>query len=470
MLPNWTIVGFTGHRKLSDTQVISDAIRSALDQLQNSGRLLATVSSAASGADTLFLEEVVRRKLPYFLVLPFSLARFQEDFEAAQWARVESIVNTALCIEEVHGADSPEEAYLEAGIRTVERSDVILAVWDGQPAAGIGGTAEVVEYARSLGKPLVLIDPDAGNIIEERLDQLPTFLQTPPWDPSQPRETVLQEFNQLNRQADLGAPQARQFVVYIIALNLLASGCGIFMSILHLEGPLNDIFNVSKFAALGGALAIAFYHRRAQWIWIRSRIGAEICRSFLALWNLRRSSTSLPRITVLGHDDLFRSLQLLWLLDASAALPLQQARLSYQQERIAVQLEYFKQNYQSAENWSWALKGGANVATLLAIFFGLLSVIFSEAGGPTWSTLATRLLSVLLPLAPPILLSALAIQDMPRRAERNRIMTAKLEDAAKRLNNTKTWPSLSRVVIGTEELLLQEVFEWHSVRRFAGSR
>ncbi len=33
----------------------------------------------------------------------------------------------------------------------VQASDLLLAVWDGRPAAGRGGTAEIVEYARTLG-------------------------------------------------------------------------------------------------------------------------------------------------------------------------------------------------------------------------------------------------------------------------------------------------------------------------------
>jgi hypothetical protein len=33
----------------------------------------------------------------------------------------------------------------------VEASDVMVAVWDGRPSAGRGGTAEIVDYARTMG-------------------------------------------------------------------------------------------------------------------------------------------------------------------------------------------------------------------------------------------------------------------------------------------------------------------------------
>src|SRR6266850_2059881 len=44
-----------------------------------------------------------------------------------------------------------EDAFFAAGRRVVENSDILLAVWDGKPAKGKGGTADIVEYARKRG-------------------------------------------------------------------------------------------------------------------------------------------------------------------------------------------------------------------------------------------------------------------------------------------------------------------------------
>jgi hypothetical protein len=41
----------------------------------------------------------------------------------------------------------------------VDRSDVLLAVWDGQPARGPGGTGDVVAYARARGTPVEVVWP-----------------------------------------------------------------------------------------------------------------------------------------------------------------------------------------------------------------------------------------------------------------------------------------------------------------------
>jgi hypothetical protein len=44
--------------------------------------------------------------------------------------------------------DEPsEDALWAAGQWVAERSDLLVACWDGQPSRGIGGTADVVQYA-----------------------------------------------------------------------------------------------------------------------------------------------------------------------------------------------------------------------------------------------------------------------------------------------------------------------------------
>ena len=171
MLPEGTMVGFSGHRKLADPKVVTDAIRKIFDRLAAGHGPLAAVSSAASGSDTLFVEEVARRNLPFLLILPFPKARFQQDFSPADWQRVYPLIERATRVEEVAGGESAEEAYMETGILTADRADIMIVVWDGKPSVGFGGTGDVVAYIRGLGKPLIIIDPTSREIAEERLEQ-----------------------------------------------------------------------------------------------------------------------------------------------------------------------------------------------------------------------------------------------------------------------------------------------------------
>lgn len=59
-------------------------------------------------------------------------------------------------------------AYGLAGRNVVENCDVLIALWDGKPVSGSGGTAEVVEYAREVGRSLFRINSESGEIKEER--------------------------------------------------------------------------------------------------------------------------------------------------------------------------------------------------------------------------------------------------------------------------------------------------------------
>lgn len=46
------------------------------------------------------------------------------------------------------------EAYLRSGCYIVEHSDVMVSIWDGKKAQGQGGTGEIVDLAKKLGKPI----------------------------------------------------------------------------------------------------------------------------------------------------------------------------------------------------------------------------------------------------------------------------------------------------------------------------
>lgn len=64
------------------------------------------------------------------------------------------------------GADAVfAQAVLDAGgvlvaVLPASESDVLLAVWDGLPGRGPGGTADVVAYARSKGVPVTILWPE----------------------------------------------------------------------------------------------------------------------------------------------------------------------------------------------------------------------------------------------------------------------------------------------------------------------
>lgn len=54
----------------------------------------------------------------------------------------------------------PEEAFLACGKAVADWTDILIAIWDGRPAKGRGGTGDVVAYARSVQTPMAWAHPN----------------------------------------------------------------------------------------------------------------------------------------------------------------------------------------------------------------------------------------------------------------------------------------------------------------------
>jgi predicted flavoprotein YhiN len=54
-----------------------------------------------------------------------------------------------------------DQAYAAVGRYVLEHCDVLIAIWDGQSAQGLGGTGDIVAQARQRGLPMAWIH--AGN-------------------------------------------------------------------------------------------------------------------------------------------------------------------------------------------------------------------------------------------------------------------------------------------------------------------
>ncbi|HEX3530979.1 MAG TPA: hypothetical protein VH988_28290 [Thermoanaerobaculia bacterium] len=116
------------------------------------------ISSLAIGADQLFAEVVLRQGGALHAVLPFE--GYERTFAAgAARHRYFELLRRAASVETLPARANDEESYLAAGQRIVDLADRMIAVWDGEKAAGLGGTGDIVEYARKVGKEVLHIDP-----------------------------------------------------------------------------------------------------------------------------------------------------------------------------------------------------------------------------------------------------------------------------------------------------------------------
>lgn len=150
------IIGVSGHQNLPDVahhQAEAD-IRTLLAQQK---KPFIGMASLAEGADQLFAELVLAAGGKLHAVIPAH--RYETTFQGRAlehyiWLLGAAEETTCLPFE------VPDEpAYHAAGNYIVEHCDLLVAVWDGQPARGLGGTGDAVAYARELGRNVLVSWP-----------------------------------------------------------------------------------------------------------------------------------------------------------------------------------------------------------------------------------------------------------------------------------------------------------------------
>ncbi|WP_327237287.1 hypothetical protein OG349_28455 [Streptomyces sp. NBC_01317] len=148
-------IGVTGHRDIpaAARAHIRAAILAVLRAQQGS---LEALSSLAAGADQLFADLALDRGAELTVVIPSGDYEdgFDDPEELARYRHLKDRATLEVRMEFPHSTD---EAYYAAGAYIADHCDRLLAVWDGRPARGLGGTGDIVRYARERGKPVTVI-------------------------------------------------------------------------------------------------------------------------------------------------------------------------------------------------------------------------------------------------------------------------------------------------------------------------
>jgi hypothetical protein len=123
------------------------------------------VSPLADGADQLAARIALDLGFELQAILPFEREEYLADLDPgrARETLVE-LLGTASCVLELPGDRARElDAYVMAGRATVAHSDLLIAAWDGLPARGRGGTAEVVRFAFDRATPVLHVPVAAAD-------------------------------------------------------------------------------------------------------------------------------------------------------------------------------------------------------------------------------------------------------------------------------------------------------------------
>jgi hypothetical protein len=478
-LPAVLAIGFTGHRKVSDETKRRHAIRDFLSRQKESHQgVVYGISSAASGGDQLFAESCLELNIPLRILLPRPAEQFRADFDETSWQRTVRIMENAIAVEVTGRHESQSEQYYDCGIQTVAESQLLVALWDGQPSRGTGGTQEIVSYARNTGHPIAWIhsetselqwvNKDALQHIDssselEFLNELPDVGVALPAACS--RDLAQAWLEKTDESANRFAPQARRLASIPIVYTAAAA---------VMSGVAPEIPDAAPWLAISAALGVvalalpaALRHHSRQALWARTRTAAEIARSVLATWHTTRpyeviGTEGAPWLSGILHSLNFLKMEDHHRIETS----LSDFKQEYSRNRVAHQIEYFSCQARKAERqerryaavgWTCGI-----LATLIAVacLSGGISWLPNQRfSGREWLAFTMSALFEAATMAG----AFAAMKDCARRRLRYRELSHALLLWGVQLEALNTWNSVLRVVERIEKALLVELFEWRSL-------
>ncbi|MET8210551.1 hypothetical protein ABZT51_31880 [Streptomyces sp. NPDC005373] len=154
-------VGITGHRGLNEE--VEAQVRALLDEAVSryTAAELVAVSCIADGPDAWFAEAVLQHGGRLEVVVPAT--QYRTDLPECHHETYDRLMSRAAEVYETGMTESTSEAHQAGSEILVGLADELLAVWDGQPARGFGGTADVVAYAKRTGVPFRVLWPEGAS-------------------------------------------------------------------------------------------------------------------------------------------------------------------------------------------------------------------------------------------------------------------------------------------------------------------
>ncbi len=475
-LPTTLAIGFTGHRNLSDEAKCREAIRKVL--LEWKAKVPGVVyglASAAAGGDLLFAETCVELNLPIRIFLPVPKEKFREDFDEPTWDRATLVFQKALSVEVTGAGEELTERYYECGIETVQHIQILIALWDGTPSKGLGGTADMVHFAKEQGRPVIWIHSATGEIQEFNVgaeilnDPEMGFLSELPdpvilQQPVTPQEVAKAWFAKMDENASRVVPQFRRMAaipIFCTAAAAVLTGKTAFTG-----GNVAWLWLGTALGIMAAGLPTVMRLGHRQVAWTRVRTAAEICRSCLALWRTPSLYEVVGPEVVPDLAGMLTSLNFLKMLDRAASEnSLDEFKSVYRENRVQDQIAYFSRhaNHAARRARQYRMVAWGSTAVGAGLNFWLL---LNVHGFNHWISMRARpelALSTAIFFQLATVAGALVVvYDYVRRRDRYRELHRMLLQWDKQLELSETWPIALRIATTVEKALLAELIEWRS--------
>jgi hypothetical protein len=150
-------IGITGHSNLTPESVplVAAEIRKVLSEF---GEPLVGLSCLARGADQVFARVVLELGGQLHVVLPAADYR-NRKVKPDNREEFEALIGQAADVRVLPFETSNRDAYAAANEEVLAGVDALVAVWDGAPPDGKGGTGDTVQAARRRGVPVTVVWP-----------------------------------------------------------------------------------------------------------------------------------------------------------------------------------------------------------------------------------------------------------------------------------------------------------------------
>jgi hypothetical protein len=513
-------IGITGHRDVTtDHPGLSTEIANAIeyiierlatdpDRVRSGEIALTAVSALAEGADRLVANEILKHKGSRLeIVLPLPPEDYRHDFGSPESVREfdELRKKHGSTTDTVQTAGPRDEAYELAGRAVVDRSDVMIVVWDGEPARGRGGTAEIYTYAQRWQKPILVIsindnsaklDTDhvpgtaKGNIPlspmsmlrldeynHERLSE-PAVDALPPLLAKTDTTHRLKSSTQLNEhifyyfaRADLVATRFQHQWLYAIRLLYTLAPLAILVVAAQVTfSPDRVGYAWFEFAILIMIIVVLIVARWKRWHqrWVSARYLAEQIRSLMFLGltgvTLEKSPAAADDRAVTESSWTERAVTEIWFTrpryvpDADISVLI---AVLYE-EWIKPQRRYHSKVSRKYRTLSTRFQAAAvalfSLSALFALLHSLGAADTTSRPFKWWDFLA-----IAIPGTAAALGGYGAQRDYLRHAERSKVFAVTLDSAGERLLAAGSLQDVQQAALIVSHAMRSEASEWYSV-------
>jgi hypothetical protein len=149
-------IAISGHRGLppNTARLVDEAVRAVL---AGQAADVIGLSLLADGADQIVAGALLDLGGRIEAIIP--AARYREGLPPVAWPEYDRLLAQAETVHRLDFTESTSEAHMAASEFMLRQADELWAVWDGKPARGYGGTADVVARAHDSAIPVQVIWP-----------------------------------------------------------------------------------------------------------------------------------------------------------------------------------------------------------------------------------------------------------------------------------------------------------------------